>query len=94
MLYNIAYSLLAPPAPPLLRLREFGVLTCLLRTGLNRIDPKRYRLITVGGKALPTVEIIPFPVFLAIMGRLPNVVHHHWLPETKGMQSIIMPVPT
>jgi hypothetical protein len=76
ILYSIAYSLLAPPAPLLLRALGSGVLTCLLRTGLNRLNPERYRLIPVWGKALPTVEVIPFPVFLAIMGWVPNVVHH------------------
>ena len=44
---------------------------------MDRLDPDRYGFITVRGKALPTVEVIPFTVFLAIMGRVLNVVHHH-----------------
>jgi hypothetical protein len=73
----------------------------LLRTGLNRpfdyaqdrFNPERYRPITMWGKALPAVEVIPLPMFLAIIGRVLNVVHHHWLPETKGMLPIITPFP-
>jgi hypothetical protein len=46
----------------------------LLRTGLNWLDPDRYRFITVWSKALPAVEVIPFPMFLAVMGRVLDVV--------------------